>query len=84
MARRPDDPEHKGWLIAAMIVTLIVVGLFVEALGVTLLVGITDMEPRAAAGLMLGPATFLGVIATQIRPIRRLVCQWTFLNPPLG
>jgi hypothetical protein len=82
MPRAPDPEDEQsgteriGGIIALFFYAL----LFVEALGITLIVGLTDVAPRAAALVMLAPALLVWVMASTRRRFRSAALM---LFPPV-
>lgn len=66
----PTDEESGAERIGGIVALLFYCVLLVEALGITLIVGLTDITPRSAALMMLLPALFAWVAASNVRRLR--------------
>ena len=62
--------------ILASVAAFLIIGFFVMFIGISLLVGLTSLSPRAAALVLLAPALILGAVGAAIRPLRDF-----FANP---
>jgi hypothetical protein len=72
MAKRdPSGAESDLEMLAGIVALFFYSMLFVEALGITLLVSLTDVTPRAAAVMMVLPAAIVWFAASTRRSLRQ-------------
>jgi hypothetical protein len=72
MTRRdPSRAESDLEMLAGIVALLFYSTLFVEALGITLIVSLTDVTPRAAAVMMALPAAIVWFAASTRRSMRQ-------------
>lgn len=76
---RPTDDESGAERIGGIIALLFYSILFVEALGITLIVGLTEVAPRDAALLLLLPALLVWALTSTQRRWRSTAL--TFFPP---
>lgn len=79
MARDPSEPESGLDCVAGIIILLFWSALLVEGLGITIIVGITDISPRSAALALLAPALLVWIAASSRRSLRQFAVHYFWL-----
>lgn len=73
MAREPKQPKQESSLemVFGILALLFWSLVLIELLGITIMVGVSDIEPRTAAMILLGPALAIGIALACSRANRR-------------